>query len=156
MKNRNCPNKDACWDYDASNCEGCAVGQKIEKYVRKIKRLQAENAELRASLDRAVELPCKMRDTIYTVIKNCTRCKHYNASWAECRAPETANFDCESTHGICFNQDIVDDECKKHLCVAELKFDLGFLDDKTGELKPQYFIDRETAEARFKELHEEI
>ena len=37
MKNRNCPNKDACWDYDASNCEGCAVGQKIEKYVRKIR-----------------------------------------------------------------------------------------------------------------------
>lgn len=47
MKNRNCPNKDACWDYNASNCEGCAVGQKIEKYVRKIKRLQAKNAELR-------------------------------------------------------------------------------------------------------------
>ena len=47
MKNRNCPNKDACWDYNASNCEGCAVGQKIEKYVHKIKRLQAKNAELR-------------------------------------------------------------------------------------------------------------
>ena len=156
MKNRNCPNKDACWDYDASNCEGCAVGQKIEKYVRKIKRMQAENAELRARLNNAVELPCQMRDAIYTVIKNCTQCKHYNVSWAECRAPATANFDCESTHGICFNQDIVDDECKKHLCVAELKFDLGFLNPKTGELKPQYFIDRETAEARLKEMHEEI
>lgn len=47
MKNRNCPNKDACWDYDASNCEGCAIGQKIEKFARKIKRLQAENAEIR-------------------------------------------------------------------------------------------------------------
>ena len=47
MKNRNCPNKDACWDYDASNCEGCATGQKIEKFARKIKRLQAKNAEIR-------------------------------------------------------------------------------------------------------------
>lgn len=58
MKNRNCPNKDACWDYDANNCEGCAVGQKIEKHVRKIKRLQAENAALQTRLDNAVELPC--------------------------------------------------------------------------------------------------
>lgn len=57
MKNRNCPNKDACWDYDASNCGGCAVGQKFEEYIRKIKRLQAENAELRERLDKAVELP---------------------------------------------------------------------------------------------------
>lgn len=65
MKNRNFPNKDACWDYDASNCEGCAIGQKIEKFARKIKRLQAENAELRARLDKAVELKAKVGDVIY-------------------------------------------------------------------------------------------
>lgn len=47
MKNRNCPNKDACWDYDASNCEGCAVGQKIEKLNRKIKRLQADKKHIK-------------------------------------------------------------------------------------------------------------
>lgn len=57
MKNRNCPNKDMCWDYNASRCEGCAIGQKIEKLNRKIKRLQAEKAELCARLDKAVELP---------------------------------------------------------------------------------------------------
>lgn len=51
MKNRNCPNKDACWDYDASNCKGCAVGQKFEEYILKIKRLQAEVAELHARLE---------------------------------------------------------------------------------------------------------
>lgn len=123
-----------------------------EKMQAENLRLTAENAELRERLDRAVELPVKIGDTIYTVIKNCVRCKHYNVSWAECRAPATANFDCESTHRTCFTQDIVNDECKKHLCVAELKFDLGFLDDKTGELKTQYFIDRKAAEARLKEL----
>ena len=52
MKNRNCPNKDACWDYDASNCEGCAVGQKIEKYARKIKRLQADKKRLKNKIAR--------------------------------------------------------------------------------------------------------
>lgn len=124
--------------------------------ARCIEKLQAENAELRARLDKAVELPCAIGETVYTVIKNCTRCKHYNASWAECRAPATANSDCESTHRTCFTQDIIEDECKKHLCVAKLQFDLGLLDPKTGELKPQYFIDGEVAEARLKEITEEI
>lgn len=42
MKNRNCPNKDACWDYNASNCKGCAVGEKITRIVRQNKKLKAE------------------------------------------------------------------------------------------------------------------
>lgn len=57
MKNRNCPNKDACWDYNASNCEGCAVGQrieqqKIEKLNRKIKRLQADKKRIKNKVAR--------------------------------------------------------------------------------------------------------
>lgn len=123
-----------------------------EQIVKEIQKLQAENAELRERLDKAVGLPCEMPNTIYTVIKNCASCKHYNVGWAECRAPATANFDCESTHRTCFNQDIIDDECKKHLYIVEVRFELGFLDDKTWELKPQYFIDLESAEARRKEL----
>ena len=126
-----------------------------EKLQAENSRLTAENAELRARLENAVELPCEMGDTIYTAIKNCTHCKYYNVSWAECTAPAVANFDCESAHTICFTADIVDDECKKHLCVAELKFDLGLLDAETGELKPQYFIDGESSEARLKELKED-
>lgn len=119
---------------------------------KEISRLQAEVAELRARLDKAVELPCAIGETVYIVIKNCAHCQHYNASWAECRAPATANFDSESTHGTCFTQDIIDDECKKRLCVAKLEFDLRLLDPKTGELKPQFFIDEKVAEARLKEL----
>ena len=111
-----------------------------------------EKAELREKLNNFVELPCQMRDAIYTVIKNCTRCKYYNVGWAECTAPATANFDCESTHRTCFTQDIVTDECKKHLCVAELKFNLRLLNAETGELKPQYFIDPEAAKAQLKEI----
>lgn len=55
MKNRNCPNKDMCWDYNASRCEGCAVGEKIARLVRQNKKLKAENAALRERLGKAVE-----------------------------------------------------------------------------------------------------
>ena len=65
MKNRNCPNKDACWDYDASNCEGCAIGEKIARLVRQNKSLKAENAELKARIEKAVELKAKVGDTVY-------------------------------------------------------------------------------------------
>lgn len=189
------------------NPEQTAIEWK-EQVVKEIQKLQAENAELRARLDKAIGLPpgdrvwyiaqdeegqenyiipkptdsltveelkyemdkkylptreaaeARLKEllkelkekTVYTVIKNCTRCQHYNAGWAECRAPATANFDCESTHRTCFTQDIIDDECKKHLCVAKLEFDLRLLDPITGELKPQFFIDEEVAEARLKEL----
>lgn len=42
MKNRSCPNKDACWDYNASNCEGCVVGDLIQRQKKSIKRLKFE------------------------------------------------------------------------------------------------------------------
>lgn len=42
MKNRSCPDKIACWDYDAGNCEGCAVGNLILRQKKSIKRLKSE------------------------------------------------------------------------------------------------------------------
>lgn len=137
-------------------CKVSDIDKPVEDLCDYVFKLRTENAELRGRLDKAIEPPVKIGDTIHTVIKNCVRCQHYNADWAECRAPATANFDCESTHRICFTQDVIDDECKKHLCVAKLEFDLGLLDPKTGELKPQYFIDEKVAEARLKELKEGI
>lgn len=47
MKNRNCPNKDMCWGYNASNCEGCEIGEKIACLVCQNKKLKAKNVELR-------------------------------------------------------------------------------------------------------------
>ena len=41
--------------------------EEMEQVVEEITRLQAENAELRDRLSRAVELPCKVGDTVYTV-----------------------------------------------------------------------------------------
>lgn len=43
-------------------------GMPLSVYAaRCIEKLQAENAELHARLDKAVELPCKVGDTIYEV-----------------------------------------------------------------------------------------
>ena len=53
MKNRNCPNKDMCWGYNTSRCEGCVVGEKFSRLTRQIKKLKAENAELREVQHRA-------------------------------------------------------------------------------------------------------
>lgn len=143
-----CPN---CGCFINSTIEPIDFTAETEARLKEIK----ENTELRERSKNVVELPCGLGDTIYTVIKNCAHCKHYNMGWAECRAPATASFDCESTHRICFTQDIIDDECRKHLCVAKLEFDLGLLDPKTGELEPQYFIDREAAEVLLREIQGE-
>ena len=116
---------------------------------------KAENAELRARLEKAVELPCEMGDTIYEICKACDapcECKYYTCEYPEgatCHAP---SLPYGYSSGVCVSTEIVNDECKKHFYVEEWKFNLRFLNAKTGELKPQYFIDREAAEARFKEL----
>lgn len=52
MKNRNCPDKNECWEYHESNCDGCAIGQEIEKLHRKIKRLQADKKRIKNKVAR--------------------------------------------------------------------------------------------------------
>lgn len=134
-----------------------AVAYKI--YVgyleNKVDELTAENAELRERLDKAIEPPVKIGDTIYEVCKECDEpceCKYYTRDYpvgAECHAPSLP-YGCSCD--ACYSTDIVNEECKKHLYVEKQKFNLRFLDDKTGELKPQYFIDEKAAEAKLKEL----
>lgn len=122
---------------------------------KEISRLKAENAELRERLEKAVELPCEIGDTIYWICKACDapcECKYYTCEYpegAECHAP---SLPYGYSSGVCFSDEIVNDECKKHFYVEEWKFNLRFLNPKTGKLEPQFFIDREAAEARLKEM----
>ena len=44
--------------------EACRIGIKA---IKRVKELEAENAELRARLDKAVELPCKENQEIYYI-----------------------------------------------------------------------------------------
>ena len=62
MKNRNCPNKDACWDYDAGNCDGCAVGNLILRQKKSIKRLKSELERYK----RALRCACRIGAAIRT------------------------------------------------------------------------------------------
>lgn len=50
--------------------EACRIGIAA---IKRAKELKAENAELRARLEKAVELPCKVGDTIYQTDTNGTR-----------------------------------------------------------------------------------
>lgn len=47
--------------------EACRIGIAA---IKRVKELEAENAELRARLEKAVELPCKLGDTIYQTDTN--------------------------------------------------------------------------------------
>lgn len=55
MKNKICPDKISCWRYDASNCDGCAVGDKFIRQRKRIARLEEENAALRERLEKSVD-----------------------------------------------------------------------------------------------------
>ena len=47
MKNRNCPDKYACWDYYSGSCDGCALGERFTQKARKIKNLKTELAAMK-------------------------------------------------------------------------------------------------------------
>lgn len=132
MKNRNCPNKDMCWDYNASRCNGCAVGEKIARLVRQNKKLKAENAALRERLEKAVELPCKIGDTIYEVYDKCDghNCPYngYSGQWR-------CHYEGER-------------RCGAFIKIEQFDYcDIPFVNDTV-------FVSREAAEARLKEIKE--
>lgn len=60
-ENRNCPNKDACWDYEASNCKGCAVGDLIQRQKKSIKRLKSELERYKRALRGACRIGAAIR-----------------------------------------------------------------------------------------------
>lgn len=55
MKNRSCPDKIACWDYDANNCEDCAVGNLILRQKKSIKRLKSELEKYKRALSKVIK-----------------------------------------------------------------------------------------------------
>lgn len=50
--------------------EACRIGIAA---IKRVKELEAENAALRERLEKAVELPCKIGDTVYQTDTNGTR-----------------------------------------------------------------------------------
>lgn len=99
-----------------------------------IAHLEDENAELRAKLETAVELPCKLGDMVYKVYDKCdgSNCP-YNGCFGQWRCLYKGKQRCEpfiSTEQFCYG-------------------DIPFI-NKT------VFTSKEAAEARLKEIKEEI
>ena len=91
-----------------------------------VEHIEAENAELRARLEKAVELPCKLGDTIYTVYDKCDgyNCP-YNGYYGQWRCHYEGERRCEPFIKI------------EQFCYS----DIPFVNDTV-------FVSREAAEAR--------
>ena len=97
-----------------------------------VEHLEAENAELRARLEKAVELPCKLGDTIYKVYD---RCDGYNCPYNGNYGQWRCHYEGER-------------RCKPFIKIEQFDYcDIPFVNDTV-------FVSREAAEARLKELKE--
>ena len=115
-----------------TNKEKMLVAIKLysEAGAKEINRLEAENAALRERLDKAVELPCKLGDTIYEVYDKCDghNCP-YNGYYGQWRCHYEGEKRCKPFIKI------------KQFCYS----DIPFVNDTV-------FVSREAAEARLAEL----
>lgn len=85
--------------------------ESVSLYAAKlIKTLQSENAELRARLDKAVELPCEVGDTIYFLSTNLKKIIPHEIISYYCR-PDRIAFECKSVS-------IIKDSCFAFSCCA--------------------------------------
>ena len=106
---------------------------KAETLEKETDRLKAENAALRERLEKAVELPCKVGDTIFYV--------QYFCDYKGCDST-TQQFCCGC------KEMIEREKHKEKYVICEKSFVLKDL-EKIGK---KYFTTREAAEARLAEL----
>ena len=108
-------------------------GGSISGYEKKISDLQAENADLRERLSKAVELPCKLGDTIYEVYDKCEgyNCP-YNGYYGQWRCHYEGERRCEPFIKI------------RQFCYGDILY-----------VNDTVFVSREAAEARLQEIKEE-
>lgn len=111
--------------------EACRIGIKA---IKRVKELESENAELRARLKNAVKLPCKLGDTIYEVYD---KCDGHNCPYNGCSGQWRCHYEGER-------------RCEPFIKIKQFCYsDIPFMNDTV-------FVSREAAEARLKELKEEI
>lgn len=115
------------------NPEQTAIEWK-EQVVKEIQKLQAENAELRARLDKAGELPCEVGDTLYEPFINRIR------EWVV----DSIYVFSLGTNVNCERKD--DYRWRDHFAIRK----------NYNDFESRVYLTREAAEARLKELKEEI
>lgn len=122
---------------DRENRQGTWIGidesHIILNALEKSERIEAENAELRARIEKAVELPCKVGDTVYYI--------QYFCNYKKCDS---------TTQQICCGcKEMIERERRNEkYVICEKPFELKDL----TEIGKKYFTDRAEAEARLKEL----
>ena len=111
--------------------EACRIGIAA---IKRTKELEAENAELKARLEKTVELPCKLGDTIYKVYD---KCDGHNCPYNGCSGQWRCHYEGER-------------RCEPFIKIEQFDYcDIPFVNDTV-------FVSREAAEARLKELKEDI
>lgn len=95
-----------------------------------IKELESENAALRARLDKAVELPCKVGDTVYKVYGECngSDCP-YNGAFGQWRCNYKGK-----------------DRCKAFIDTRAFRY------SDISSINKTIFVSKEAAESRLAEL----
>ena len=119
--------------WKVENCPYHTSITKVAAISDEIYRLKAENAALRERLEKAVELPCKVGDTIFYV--------QYFCDYKGCDST-TQQFCCGC------KEMIEREKHKEKYVICEKSFVLKDL-EKIGK---KYFTTREAAEARLAEL----
>lgn len=128
-----------------------------------INKLESENAELRARLERAVELPCKKGDKIYLIVSNCFDCKNrkyvcYKSGknkgrfkgYFYCQELKTDNFIQNTNSFICKNGDYRITEDKFDL--ISYRAEIFCYNNFYKNFNKTWFTIRAAAEARLAEL----
>ena len=122
-----------------------------------ILKLQAENAALRERLEKAVELPCKVGDTIYLIVTDCFKCRHLETEPHK----KYLYYRCALTRVLMFTDlynypvDCINGEYK----IIESKFELEkafytvfCFSNHIADYNKTWFTDRAAAEKRLAEL----
>mgnify|MGYP001013361999 CR=1 FL=1 len=135
-----------------------SIGGKTRELLEENGQLLLENAELRARLDKAVELPCKVGDTIYAIAECENILMHYDNDWetgtgaTECPFENSCEFeDCADTNRRIFETKVANfwicEDSKTYVGLVRLTRDYILSD--FGKM---IFLTRAEAEARLKEL----
>ena len=109
--------------------EACRIGIKA---IKRVKELEAENAELRARLNKAGELPCEVGDTLYEPFINRIREWIVDSIYI---SPLGINVNCELKGNPIWHD---------HFAIRE----------NSNDFESRVYLTREAAEARLKEMKE--
>lgn len=125
-----------------------SIGGKTRELLEENGQLLLDNAELRARLDKAVELPCKVGDVVYRICPKCND-KHdsscNNCAWASC----ITNCGCD-VFGLWD-----DGQYPAHNCtIVPYKVSWRWMPSLLKHFGSKIFLTRAEAEAKLKELEE--